>query len=57
MVEKIVKNVVTVIVIAACIGTAYYFPASGFMAFVVGGVFGIPVWIIGYLLYCRKEPK
>ncbi len=54
MVGKNMKNIMTAILIAACVGGAYYFPATGFMAFVVGGVFGVPVAIIGYLLYCRK---
>ncbi len=54
MVKKIVKDIVTAILIGACVGGAYYFPATGFMAFIVGGVFGVPVAIIGYLFYCHK---
>lgn len=54
MVEKKIKNIVTAIIMAACVILAYFFPATGFMAFVVGMVFGFPVAIAGYLLYCRK---
>ncbi len=54
MAEKYIKNIVTAVIIAACVGLAYLFPATGFMAFVVGMVFGFPVAVAGYLLYCRK---
>ncbi len=54
MVEKKIKNIVTAVIIAACVVLAYFFPATGFMAFVVGMVFGFPVAIAGYLLYCCK---
>ncbi|MCZ7362476.1 MAG: hypothetical protein O8C58_03945 [Candidatus Methanoperedens sp.] len=54
MVGKNIKKIVTAVIIAACVGLAYLFPATGFMAFVVGMVFGFPVAIAGYLLYCRR---
>jgi hypothetical protein len=46
-----IKYIMAAAIAGAVVGTAYYYPAELFMAFIAGWVFGIPVAVVVYMVY------